>query len=797
MNGKKQSIVVMVAKIALFPLGVYLQLQYTLGGTYGTSSRWYNFGVHDWVETYGSSPTGSIFLAILGGILLLVLAYPKNEHSMAEIIWMYFVCGSLVVLGVLMGVKMSWLAGGVGIIISVVYTWVLHGAFGKDVLFSRIKENQTEDIKQSKYDKAINEKRNAISESDYGKAADLFDELGDYKDSKQMRIVCLQLAGDEKCSEIYNNAKLKMASNKKKDLTDAINMFNDISHWEDSKEQLGKCRQIMKKKRRTSTIIIIAIICLFFAGIVVAYKVNESSKQATLEKEKPIAEQKEEAVGEKEIIKAMRERQYVDINQTSISAGYSNTVALKDNGTVVSTNQDKNLYEDEPDFGENDVDDWRDIVAIKTSGYHTVGLRKNGTVISTKIKRVDKKSNYDHGQTSVESWKNITAIAVGSNHTVGLKKDGTVVSTKLTGDVGNNGQTKVDDWKDIIAIAADDLRTVGIKKDGTVVSTDKDDEVEDWKNIIAVSCEDENLVGVKIDGTVVSSDDYSEKGEVENWSDITAVSTSANHTVGLKADGTVVSTAVDDSEDLGLDCGQTDVDGWTDIVAISATSRNTIGLRSDGTVVSTKFHKSEWYKENNTQTDVNDWKNIRVVSSEDITEDEKNTYADNPATIIKNDRFVITRGKLEEQITKLFKKINSSTKDITKKDDKYYLTYKTGKSVILVKISNSDEPITNNDVIKCLVVVGKHGEENGKYYAAVASLFGDSIDYSSLAQKMDAGMSEMMKNKETNWREQPLEDNTIYYAVATTGEAKGLELCAFFSKEMDIKSALEKYGNQW
>ena len=74
---------------------------------------------------------------------------------------------------------------------------------------------------------------------------------------------------------------------------------------------------------------------------------------------------------------------------------------------------------------------------------------------------------------------------------------------------------------------------------------------------------------------------------------------------------------------------------------------------------------------------------------------------------------------------------------------------------------------------------------------------GDGVDNSSLALEMDEGMNEMMKNKETKWKmESLLEDYAIYYAVITKGKLKGLEMCAFFSKEMDINSALEKYTNQ-
>jgi hypothetical protein len=63
-----------------------------------------------------------------------------------------------------------------------------------------------------------------------------------------------------------------------------------------------------------------------------------------------------------------------------------------------------------------------------------VGLKSDGTVVAV--------GNNAYGQCDVEDWTDIVAIAAGKSHTVGLKSDGTVVA------VGNNeyGQCDVDNW---------------------------------------------------------------------------------------------------------------------------------------------------------------------------------------------------------------------------------------------------------------------------------------------------------------------------------------------------------------
>ena len=267
----------------------------------------------------------------------------------------------------------------------------------------------------------------------------------------------------------------------------------------------------------------------------------------------------------------------------TVAAGIWHTVGLKANGTVAAMGYN--------DYGQCDVDDWTDIVAISAGGYYTVGLKADGTVVAV--------GDNTDGQCEVSDWRDIVAISAGSRHTVGLKSDGTVVA------VGYNdeGACDVTDWRDIVSISAGNGHTVGLKADGTVVAlgyyADGRCGVTDWTDIVAISAGNWHTVGLKSDGTVVAvgSNEYGQCN-VTDWMDIVAISAGGYYTVGLKADGTVVAVGNDDY-------GKRNVKKWRDIMAISAGYDHTVGLKADGTVVAVGDNEFG-------QCDVSGWTNIKV-----------------------------------------------------------------------------------------------------------------------------------------------------------------------------------------
>lgn len=267
----------------------------------------------------------------------------------------------------------------------------------------------------------------------------------------------------------------------------------------------------------------------------------------------------------------------------TVSAGYSHTVALKSDGTVVAAGSDSS--------GQSDVDGWSDIVAVSAGRAHTVGLKSDGTVVTA--------GKDSAGRCDVRNWSDIVAIRAGFENTAGLKSDGTVVV------VGANqfGQCDVGDWSDIEMVSAGEYHTVGVNSDGTVVAVGKNFcgqcDVSDWSDVVAVSAGGSHTVALKFDGTVVAVGDNSYgQCDVSSWKDIVAVNAGRSHTVGLKSDGTVV-TVGDNSY------GQCNVSSWKDIVAVSAGHSHTVGLKSDGTVVAVGWNEYD-------QCDVSGWTDIRL-----------------------------------------------------------------------------------------------------------------------------------------------------------------------------------------
>ena len=302
---------------------------------------------------------------------------------------------------------------------------------------------------------------------------------------------------------------------------------------------------------------------------------STGDKRGALAIFRELADFKDAPVRAEEVRKSMMQKNI-------ISAGYYHTVGLKADGTVVAVGLNT--------YGQCDVEDWTDIVAISAGGYHTVGLKADGKVVGTSPPR----AYLDYGQCNVSGWTDIVAISTGEWYTVGLKADGTVVAT---GD-NDDGRCDVADWTDIVAIFAGSFHTVGLKADGTVVAVGYNSngrcEVADWTDIVAISAGAFHTVGLKADGTVVATGLSSfGRCDVEGWTDIVAISAGLDHTVGLKADGTVVATGY-------LTYGQHDVVDWTDIVAISADRDHTVGLKADGTVVTVGRNKYG-------QCDVEDW----------------------------------------------------------------------------------------------------------------------------------------------------------------------------------------------
>ncbi len=409
------------------------------------------------------------------------------------------------------------------------------------------------------------EKQEVILATEYEALAGQFQSIGDYKDC---------IARQEQCLERSEQIKRRIAA--------------EAEHL--------RLEGLRRKKKRKQMIALscLTIVVLIAITSIIILSVRNRILYSSAEKMAASGEYAEAALtfGRISYYSDARERclSLWPRPKHSICTGYTSTVALKSDGTVVA--------EGNNNYSQCNVSDWQDVVEVAAGKFHTVGLKSNGTVIATGYKT--------NGQCKVDNWSNIVAIAAGEDHTVGLKSDGTVFA------VGSNanGQCNVSNWKDIVAIAAGADHTVGLKMNGTVVATGDNYfnqcNVSNWKDIIAIATGHNHTVGLKLDGTVVAVGlNHENQCEVTNpniWSDIVGIAAGEWHTVGLKSNGVVVA--------VGNNAfGQCEVNRWRNIAELAAGMQHTVGLSTNGTAIAVGSN-------NLGQCNVSDWTDIRVPETE-------------------------------------------------------------------------------------------------------------------------------------------------------------------------------------
>ncbi len=428
-------------------------------------------------------------------------------------------------------------------------------------------------IPSSNYSKA--EEMLAVGE--YDGAIEAFTALGDYKDAAE-RITQIEEqqenerlareAAEEEArnAQAYADAEALLANG---DYDGAAEAFEALGGYQDAAARAQDCpyieaEQLLAQGKTAEASIAFGRIAGYKDALERSFALRASNDPTIIAESDHIVALKEDGTA---VAIGNNEYGQCDVadwtNLVAIDAGFLYTVGLKADGTVLAAG-----YNDD---GRCNVSDWTDITAIRAGSYHTVGLKTNGTVVAV--------GDNDLGQCDVADWTDITAISAGENHTVGLKADGTVVAVGYNDD----GRCNVSDWTDITAIRAGSYHTVGLKADGTVVAAgnnkDGQCDVSDWTDIVAIKATYKHTVGLKADGTVVAVG-FNEYGQcdVSDWTDIIAIDAATFHTVGLKADGTVV--AIGNNGD-----GQCNVSDWKDIVAVNAGGWDTVGLKADGTVV--------------------------------------------------------------------------------------------------------------------------------------------------------------------------------------------------------------------
>lgn len=207
---------------------------------------------------------------------------------------------------------------------------------------------------------------------------------------------------------------------------------------------------------------------------------------------------------------ALEEQQLEMINSPYhevMAFGNQHIIAILEDGTLASGGANN--------YGECDVQDWKDIVSVGASEHFTVALDVNGKLhvtgsefftkqfddVPDNIKMITLNNMYVSGLWYVTSdgtvgctnkdnikkydpdpreWTNIVQIAEdGWKHVVGLKDDGTVVYSKMItkdheaeANYDRNAFEGLDNWTDIKYVSTSRSGTIGIKNDGEIIFSD-------------------------------------------------------------------------------------------------------------------------------------------------------------------------------------------------------------------------------------------------------------------------------------------------------------------------------------
>lgn len=203
-----------------------------------------------------------------------------------------------------------------------------------------------------------------------------------------------------------------------------------------------------------------------------------------------------------------------------VAAGRTHTLVLTEGLKVVSFGSQV--------YGEQNVIDWENIIAVSAGYYTSYGLTADGRVLATGLN--------DSGQTDVSGYDDVTAISAGLKHVVMLHADGTVSGAGAGSAYGDLGSIT-----GAVAVAAGDNFTAVLLSDGSVkVSGSSDIDVSDW-NVVKIAAGSRHLIGLKADGSVVAAGDNSyDQCDVSGLTDIENIAAGEFHSAFLREDGVVL-----------------------------------------------------------------------------------------------------------------------------------------------------------------------------------------------------------------------------------------------------------------
>lgn len=250
-------------------------------------------------------------------------------------------------------------------------------------------------------------------------------------------------------------------------------------------------------------------------------------------------------------------------NYNKISAGWSHSLTLTSNGSIVGWGDNR--------WGMADPPDSNDFIDIAAGCYFSLGLKRDGSIVGW--------GNEFNSKLRIPDGNSFIAIAAGMNHSLALRADGSIVCW------GDNrfGQCETPKGNDFTSIAAGFMHSLALKSDGNVsgwgANIFGEATAPTGKDFIAIAAGKSFSLALRKDGSLICwgfNSDSELKPPTGN--DFIAIAAGSYHCLALRSDGSIVGWG-------GNDRGQARPPKGKDFIALAAGHSYSLALNRDGSII--------------------------------------------------------------------------------------------------------------------------------------------------------------------------------------------------------------------